>query len=1392
MIDRSMRGFKLVMLVAGFFNLFVLNGQVPSLKFDNYSTLEGLSSSVAIEILEDSEGYLWIGTHDGLNKFDGYGFEIYRNINGDTTSLSNNRITSLIEDHVGRLWVGTNNGLNFLAKGKNTFRRVDFNLQDNSAQNHIRALAFDPKTRWLWVGTEEGLIRFDFDSLGNTVKQLRFTDSTNKIDGSEIDDIVISEKGDVWMVTGRGILHHYLQAEQKFETFQLPEKTSTEINQWPFHLIETIDGEILIGNDLEHLMKFDPSSRSFTVLNLQLGNTVAVSHMLCDTRGNIWLSSDGYGLFVLDSELRLRDHITHDPKKPSSLPNNQPAFTYEDSNEIFWIGTYNKGFCKLSAARSAFVHLTHSREEPNGLSGPIAQAVVVDKKDRVWIGIDGGGLTLYDEHENTFRHFRSDDDNPHTISSDKIVYLCEGKEGGIWACTWDKGINRFDPKTEKAVRYLKEEANQHSISENTIICAAPDRSKGLWVGTFESGINYFDPGKNKFFRFTNQLIERAGLPNSRVQHLFIDKQNRLLVGSTSGLAVVDLNRFDYENPEELPFIPFDKVPFQGMRITHITQGPDGDIWVGSNTGLHRVDEDFSKITSYNVLSGLANNLVVGVTVELDGTVWFTSKGGLSRLNPEKGRIINFSEQDGIQGAEFQSKSIFQKHDGRIFIGGINGLNIFHPDDVVLNHVAVDPMITGLRVLNTEIGVGDTLIDRVLLEKPLNQTEGINLKYNEGFLTIDFVALHYLSQEHVKYAHRMLGVSDDWVYVENENRSATFSNLTSGDYRFEVMATLDDNWDNSSVAALDIHVATPPWRTVYAYLVYCLVVALITWIILRYYSRTMREIRRRELDHNKMEFFMNVSHEFRTPLALILNPVDKLLAELDPNEKPYESALTIQRSSMKLVNLVNQLLDFRKVDLGKSPLDPVKADVVRSVKDSYSMFEDLAKLKGLEMHFETELASTDMWFDPDKLEKIVSNLLSNAIKFTDPGGKIIVRILQEKGKSKAKRLLGKSDPKDFVIIEVEDTGIGLKKEELALVFDRFFHISSTNTGTGIGLNYTKSLVQQHDGEISVISEFGKGSKFVVRLPLVTERASSAWGNHSKHRSKHLASNDSLKSLEYTLVTSDLVPTKSEEAEAEHKSAKTGENQTILIVEDNKELRVHLRKGFEDKFRVKEANNGKVGLQKAIKFCPDVIISDVVMPEMDGFEMCRELKQNDQTVSIPVILLTARSYEEDKIEGYELGADSYLAKPFSMQVLQARVHNLMETRKQLRNRFASVASLSPASDFTSNSLDERLVDSAIKIVTENISNSDFGLEELVTELGISRSYFYRRISSITGQKPSAFIRTIRLKYAADLLKQNAYSIKEIAYKTGFNSSAYFSKTFREHFNKTPREFIDAAEE
>lgn len=1382
---------KLYCVFLCFFISLTAIAQFNNLKFENIDTVDGLSSSTCIEIFQDADGYLWFGTIDGLNKYNGYDIEIFRPILNDSTSISNIRVNTIVSDKNDNLWIGTNNGLNFFNKETNQFSRIyiynNVSLYSNKSEV-INKLLYNDITNTIWAATNNGAVKIILEDDYIHPKNLKikhyvnYRSSTNTLDNNNVNTILKDEYNNIWISTNGPYLNKYNRAKDNFDRVLIEKEKNYELNHISKRVFIDNDGDFWIGNDLSNLVLWTKKENTFSHLSI-VKNPISINDFYQDANGVIWISTYGHGLFLFDKNSgELKEQIVENPSDPFSLPNNQPTKIFKDRNDNLWIGSYDKGVSKLDKSKSLFGHHYYQPNNIKGLNGKIIQSVLEDSKQRIWLSAYNGGLNLFDEETRTFKHFEYNAKNDNSLSSNKILNSFESSDGSIWLCTFDGGLNKFNPDTYKVERFLHNEQDSLSIGQNSVWAGVEDSRKRIWLGLRSEGLSIYNPNNNKFYSFKDSYDNVNNLASNFVLSLFIDSKNRLFVGTNSGLNVLDLNTQKDFIPKKIDFSKIDIDGIEGGRINYITEDHLGNIWLGEDSGMYKLDSNLNLLKSYTSQDGLPNNLVVGIKEDDDKNIWIITKSGLSVLNPETHYFKNFNLHDGIQGAEYQKKSIHKTKDGRIIAGGINGFNIFHPKDVSKkDSIELLPRITAFKLNNKNVKSGDSVNGRILLKKNISATKNLVLKHNENNLSFTFEALFINNPEQVKYAYKMHGIDDEYVYV-GANRVVNYSNLEQDNYTFEVKASIDEKWEKQSSTSINIKILPPTYKTWWAYTLYLILGCLLFWFFLNLYRKNIQESQKHNLDLMKLQFFINVSHEFRTPLTLILNPLDKILYNLNNSEVIKSSALSAQRSARRLLHLVNQLLDYRKMDAGMAPLQLEKGDIVKFLEDIFMLFKDLAFKKKIDYRFESNTDKIISVFDFDKVEKIITNLISNAIRFTDYGGSIEVsiNIVEAQRNNKPvflKGIVNKS--KKYAEIIVKDDGIGMDKEQLDNVFSRFNNLDASKTGTGIGLNFTKALVEIHKGEISVNSQINKGSEFVVKLPLGIE---DKVGLVENVKNEFLI--NSMKSAEYEMLISNVT------LESKQPKTKTldANSHKILIVEDNRELRAHLKDDLNDDYEVIEAVNGEEGLKMVLKYYPDIIISDVMMPKMDGFEMCKALKTKFETCHIPIILLTARTREEDLISGYKNGADAYLQKPFKMNMLKVRVQNLLESQKRIREKFSKLGAILPSSELTTNSLDEAFIEKTTKIILDNISDSDFKLDDILKEVGIGKSHFFRKINSITGQNPSNFIRTIRLKYASELLLNSNYSIKEVSHMSGFNSPTYFGKTFRELFNVTPREYID----
>lgn len=900
-----------------------------------------------------------------------------------------------------------------------------------------------------------------------------------------------------------------------------------------------------------------------------------------------------------------------------------------------------------------------------------------------------------------------------------------------------------------------------------------------------------------------------------------DRQGNYWVGTYSGLSYVDrqtgsvvnyLHDFN-DDVNAFPDICYD-----------ICEDSKGHIWIGAGKGLYRYDRYNQRFLRYQSDDGLLNNSITGIVEDNRGNLWLSAGQMIVKMNnavdllPEPD-YYHFGVYEGLKG-------LFMAHNGDILFSGNYGLNILSTEELTQNPIAPPVVLTNFKLFNKDVAIG---VDDSPLQQHIAETSSIVLNHRQSVFTFEFAALNYVFSEKNRYAFMMEEFEKEWNYVGNQ-RSATYTNLDPGDYVFRVKGTNNDGVWNEKGVAINIKILSPWWETSWAYLFYFLFLSLVLISIWRFQlnrARIKHELALEHLHAEKLEeinrmksrFFSNVTHEFRTPLTLIMGPLQQIFAR-DISGKFRDQCNIIMRNSQKLYHLINQLLDLSKLEAGFMPLGARQENIVPLLKEYIILFSPLAERKRVQLHFSVISDSNngnesiDVYVDQEKLEIIVSNLLSNAMKFTPEGGTVTLTVRKETGRSESlhgdvdqpsnvnklkqwirnvlpltnlnrqqKEITDKDKrfPYGFVEITVEDNGIGCPYESVSRIFDRFYEVDNATTpkheGTGIGLALTKELVDLHSGIIFAESVQGKGSTFIVRLPL---------GDH--HLNEHEIIKEPIDSERDDLFSVASVDEKTDnavETDVGSKSVLNKKLPIILIVEDDPDFRKYLFDCLSLKYHVLEAKDGVQGLNLSIEQIPDLIISDVIMPEMDGYELCKRIKTTESTSHIPVILLTAKASEESKILGLETGADDYITKPFEIKELNVRIKNLIEQRRQLRLRFSRIQGLKPE-EIATTSVDEKFLKKALTILEARMSDLDFSVEEFAKEIALSRVQLHRKLRSLTGQSTSEFIRVVRLNRAAQLLKQNHESITQIAYLVGFNSSSYFSRSFYKHFGVTPSDY------
>ncbi len=1309
---------------------------------------------------------MWFGTQEGLNKYDGYKFTLHEYDEFDSNSISGNYIRAICEDRSGNLWIGTNGGLNRFDPAIEKFSRYhhDPNDENTVASNTILSIVED-KNGILWIGTDAGLDKYD--KTNNTFTHFRH-DPQNPMSLSQnyAGVLYIDHLGVLWIGTGffnlgRGGLNRIDTETNTFTHFVSDPTNESSINDnWVTAITEDNSGTLWVGTD-GGLEEFNRKSNTFTHYSFRVGaswNSVRsnnVKAVRVDRSGTIWIGTWQDGLFRFNKSTGRFSRYMNNSSDSKSISNNFPQCIYEDRAGLFWIGTIGAGINKYQPVRSSFTHFKF--EDPNHVGPAIndVRSFHSDGSGGLWVGTMWGMYII---------NLNTGNVTPAFVGDQYINALCEVKKGVLWLGTGN-GMYNFDKQKRRPIHFYQVDYSTPDTSGGTINALLMSSDKKLWIGAM-TFLAEMDPTSGKLKYYINNSRKSESLSNNNIHSILQDRSGTLWIGSTKGL-----NRFVRETES---FIRYEHDPQDAHSLSNddvrtVFEEHSGVLWIGTSDGLHKYDRESKTFSNVTKNSGIRNNVINGILEDSHGNFWISTNKGLAKFNPEQKTVRNYDVTDGLQGDEFNLGASFRDERGEMFFGGVNGLTVFHPDSIHDNLNIPPVAITNFRLFNEEVPIGHDSP----LQESISGAKVIRLRYNQNSISFEFASLDYAAPSKNQYAYKFGEIDKDWVH-SGSRRFINYANLSPGEYLFHVKASNNDGVWNERGASVLVIITSPWWSTKWAYIGYVLVLGTVLISGYRYETNRQRlkhEARLRsveaenlkEIDQLKSRFFANISHEFRTPLTLIQGPAEQI-ASGDKKEDSKELAQVIIRNSKRLLRLVNQLLDLSKIESGQYKLKVRQANIVEIVKEIAASFESLADRTGIQFRIESTHAFIDGWFDRDAVEKIVTNMISNAFKFTPHDGEVRVSIG-----------LSHASSHELVEITISDSGIGIPASEIDKIFNRFYQVDPTHTreheGSGIGLALTKELVEVHKGTITVQSKEGEGSTFIVQLPIgkKDDYSSESIDLSQEKELERVALLDVARSVDSTKFVAD---------------AEGDQRPLILIVEDNTDMRHHIRTRLGDDYRTLEAVNGVDGVEKAIEAIPDLVISDVMMPKMDGNTLCRTLKQDEKTSHIPIILLTAKAGSESKIEGLETGADDYLIKPFDAKELRVRIKNLIESRRKMRETF-SRSSVFPHLLPAGSSIDQQFINKAVATVHKHLSDESFETDQFSKEMFLSRAQLHRKLKGLSDLSATEFIRRTRLHYAKELLEKNAGTIAEIADKVGFSNHSYFAKCFKEQFGHLPSE-------
>lgn len=1340
--------------------------QPHPVSFKQLSTRLGLSNNFVSAICQDREGFLWFGTADGLNKFDGYQFTAFRfDPEAGSNSMQHTIVTDVHEDRKGRIWVATMGG-GLHQVDKRTGKVTPYNLLPGlSYYWNVHFNMFEDRQGYLWLGTPLGLLRFD----PATHQFIQFPmERVNHIIGQDA-------RGDLLVeVKSRGQLFRFNPKSGHFAPiwFQLP-KLVHNPDVWrraasgrqfalPYQAVKPVSpyafmldksGELWIGTEGNGLFRVKITGDSLRPVAYNpkglVFQTIYESGIFEDPAGFVWISSPE-GLQQIDPKTGGVTTYRADPTQPGSLSSNDVRTVFRDRTGTVWIGTDN-GINQLPAIPKAFhTYPTHLPHAPFRLPEYNFQAVLRDRTGTIWLGSLQKGLYRWRADAGKLEHIPANPAHPNALASEGVSTLFEDHAGQVWVST-KEALHRLDRASGTFRRYP---------TQVPTMCMDEDKDGKLWIAGsvgLKGAVGRLDPETGQCEYYTRDVLqpksEAALRPNRTLSHflildLLVGRKGEIWIATAQGLNRLDpgTGKFTYYQAGRTysPGLPTDN------WVRALYEDEKGILWVGTNHGgLNRFDPATGRFSYYNMKDGLPSNQVVSIAPDNSGNLWLGTGHGISRFNPASREFRNFDVQDGLPDNECNLGSVHSR-DGRLLFGTLNGAVDFEAAKIKQNTVIPPVQLTSLMVQEKRRPVPADVLE---------------LPYDDNFLSFEFVSLDYNAPEKNQYAFQLAGLDKDWIYSGNR-RFARYTDLRPGTYTFRVKGSNNDGVWNQAGTSLRVVILPPWWETIWAYALYAAFILALFWLARQHLinrERLRSELRLerltaeklQEVDALKSDFFANLSHEFRTPLALIKGTIDKLQsAEIDVHQADYQ---LIDRQAGQLLDMVNQLLDLSRLEAGKLALHPHAVDLSGFLRQLGGSFVSLFESRQITYRYTVPLQPVWVNADGDKLARMLSNLLSNAAKFTPAGGQVQFSVWTE---------VTQPGSIDLRVL-VQDTGIGIPAHQLPYIFDRFFQGDSSVTrlyeGSGIGLALVKELVELHHGTIAVESKEGSGTTFTLSLAFpVADPEQHDWQ-----------------------PAADLPDFSNNIAARENETGHAGRKLQILIIEDNADLRNFLVDCFTPAYRTLTVDNGNEGFDQAIAHLPDLIISDVMMPGLNGIELCRRLKTHQLTSHIPVVLLTAKTGSENKLAGLETGADEYLTKPFDRNELVMRVKNLLESRKKLREHFGRQLVVQPG-EVTVTSVDEKFLQAVFASLEKNLSNADFDIGTFCLELGVSQTHLHRKLTALLGQSANELIRSFRLKRAASLLSQQHGNVSEIAFMVGFTNPNYFTKCFRDQFGQTPTEY------
>ncbi|WP_245586375.1 hybrid sensor histidine kinase/response regulator transcription factor [Olivibacter sitiensis] len=1285
--------------------------------FKSYQVSDGLSSNTITSILQDKKGFMWFGTRNGLNRFDGTHFKVFKTDLQDSLSLGSNSILSLYEDKDEHIWVGSYNGVYIYYPKKEAFVPLPI-----IPKGEIRFIDGDREGN-IWIISSNRLYRY-------TPHKRRLTAIVLKDDLTS--SLHISKNGDIWIATIAGKVKRFLTQESRFESFDTQDK--------PINVIHAVGDSALLIGAINQTYLFNHKTKRIQPVFADLPSSEVQSHSIFhQNAATYWFGTES-GMYLYDLKSKHTTILDKESGQMDAIMDNTVSSIYKDHEGGIWVGTFFGGVNYYSGLFNNF-RKYYAEPSKNSISGDIVHEICKDQYGSLWIGTEDAGLNRWNTKTGQFEHFLPSGKSGGISYRNIHGLVADGDE--LWIGTYEHGLDVMDLKSRKVVRHYNT-AMEHNFGSNFIVCLYKTKKGEILVGTW-SGLYRYDRGKNHFVQ----------LPffNGHIQSITEDVRGTLWVGTYGNGVYFQQDSLQVSGHlEHLSGKP----SIINNYVNNVYRDSNGHLWFCTEGGLSKYDPQQDKFQHYTTANGLTDNQVFRIMEDDKGLYWISTAKGLNKYDAQAKKFDHYHTAHGLPTEQFNYNSSFADSDGTMYFGTVKGMISFSPSNFLQNTFVPPLYITGLEINNRPIGLHG---DDQILKKSILYTDSLTLSYDRANINFSVAALSYSIPEKNRYRYKMDGLDNEWISLE-DNRKIYYTKLAPGHYVFRLKASNSDGLWNQMEKRLHITISPPFWATNFAYSLYILTFLGIVTVVFRYYYLALKAkekermqsfelSKEREIHHSKIDFFTNIAHEIRTPLTLIKMPLDKLIKQHEGNEQTNESLLMIEKNTDRLINLTNQLLDFRKAEANSFSLNFSKTDVNELLRAEFDRFKPAADNKALSYTLRLPRMTLHAFVDAEAMKKIIGNLLSNAIKYAQEQVHV--------------RMLPFSSDDLLFHIEFRNDGPLIREEEQKKVFEPFYRTQESDkvSGTGIGLPLARSLAELHKGSLEITNSSDQLNTFVLSIPI--------------HQDYELEIIDHEERKEETALDEDNLSDKEQVALP-----------TILLVEDNTEILQYLAHELANSYRVIKSRNGQEALTQLQQEQVHLIISDIMMPVMDGIELTKAIKNDIQYSHIPLVLLTAKNSIQSKIEGLETGADAYIEKPFAFDYLLAQVNNLLASRDQLKNYFAN-SPLTHIKGMAYSKTDKDFLERLNEEINKYIMDSTLDVEKLSELMHMSRPTLYRKIKGISNLTPNELIHLTRLKRAAELLAEGRYKINEVAYQIGYSVPTNFSRDFQKQFGVSPSTYV-----